>query len=118
VTVHLASEERQIDMTSPECSIQRHWKKFITIRAEFSSLSFSELSVSWPISDLRDVFSAARDSTCVANSSVSAYTKGGHKYKIEDMLLGQIIQARLHSHVSGCCFIVQLYHTAHLFSQP
>lgn len=43
-----------------------------TIRAEFSSLSFSELSVSRPISDLRDVFSAARDSTCVANSSVSA----------------------------------------------
>jgi len=42
-----------------------------TIRAEFSNLSCSELSVSLPISDLRDVFSAVRDSTCVASSSVS-----------------------------------------------
>lgn len=42
------------------------------IRAEFSSLSFSELSDSLLISDLSDVFSAVSDSTCVARSSVSA----------------------------------------------
>jgi hypothetical protein len=38
-------------------------RRFSTIRAEFSNLSFSELFVSLLISDLRDVFSCVSDST-------------------------------------------------------
>jgi len=104
-----------------------------TIRAEFSNLSCSELSVSLPISDLRDVFSAVRDSTCVASSSVSTYSQES----IKIIQLIYIIRTKSKSSFSSICLRILLHisqlcrkstftrtimhkmvKTTHLFSQP
>jgi hypothetical protein len=58
------------------------FKDVSTIRAEFSILSFWELSVSLLISLRRDVFSAVSSSTLLASSSVSAWNdrKNQHEH--------------------------------------
>lgn len=81
-------------------------KIFITPLRQ-SSLIWASLSALFrlPISDRRDVFSAARDFTCVP------YNKGSRSIRLKICCKRTIFQARFRCHVSVYCFSLCNCHT-------